>query len=407
MTKYFKKLPNSPVDDIMTANARWPEFQKTHANAINTTIGVIIDAYTLKPWQPDTVVNARLQTLRSITENHTFGYQTQIGNPAFLQEAAKMTFGNELHGQISHDLLSYQSLGGTGALSLVKETLKSFMTPNEENEISLVLDSGWPNHPAIFAEPFHVVTYSHSDPETGHYNHAGAMEIISQAADGHALLLQTCGYNDDGADRTQQQWDEILDLAQKKQSVLILDSAYMGLASGLEADRYPIQQAIKRGLLSFVCVSYSKNMGLYNERLGVLFIANAGQILGKEQAYNLHQLVTRVVRRTISSQPLLVAESAAQVLRQKAFYEELESARKRIVANRNMIADALIKKIPHVNEGKGLFTKLLPGGFTDTQLKALEEQSILMLPNSRINLGGMRLDQAKKVGIAIASTLNC
>jgi aspartate/tyrosine/aromatic aminotransferase len=405
MPKYFKNLPNSSVDDIMTANARWPKFQNAHKNAINTTIGVIIDSETLQPWQPKTVVSTRLETLQLITKNHTFAYQTQVGNVAFLSEAAKMTFGDELYDQSSNELLSYQSLGGTGALFLVKEILVSFIKPSNLGTISLILDSGWPNHPAIFESPFSITSYKHSDPQTGLYNHAAAMQVIDQTAAGHVLLLQTCGYNDDGADRTPEQWDEIFDLAEKKKSVLVLDSAYMGLASGLEADRYPIVQAAKRGILTFVCISFSKNMGLYNERLGALFIVNAPKRIGSDQTHNLHQLITRIVRRTISSQPFLVAESATKVLQQEAFYEELELARTRIDANRQIIAAALIKKIPHVGRGKGLFTKLLSNGFSAEQLNALEEQAILMLPSSRINLGGMRFDQAKIVGNAIATEL--
>ncbi len=389
----------------MTANAHWPEFRAKYPDAVNTTIGVILDSATMMPWQPKVVVQARLQALEEINRTHAYGYQTQIGHVEFLEEAAKLTFGVDVYNQTKEDIRAYQSLGGTGALFLAKETLCSFMTLNTQNVIPLILDSGWPNHPAIFTDPFRISSYVHSDQESGRYNHQAALTAIEHSDEGSVLLLQTCGYNDDGADRTVEEWDEILDLAEKTKSVLVLDSAYMGLANGFEIDRYPIVQALKRGLLTFVCVSFSKNMGLYNERLGALFIVNAAAHIGTEQSYNLHQLVMRIVRRTISSQPLLAAAAAAKTLQQTSYYDELEAARQRIVTNRQALADQLVDKIPHVAEGKGLFTKLLADGFSTSQLRLLEERGILMLPNSRVNLGGMQLDQAKRVGAAIAEVL--
>ncbi len=390
----------------MLANAEWPAFSQKYPDAVNTTIGILIDPDSAKPWRPKTVAHAREEALKDITVASEYGYQGQAGNMAFLDEMKKMAFGKDITGQNGPDILAYQTLGGTGALNQSKEALTALMSKSKNNATALVLDPGWPNHPAIFSDSFKIYSYAHLNTESGAYDHQAAVDTIMAAPENSVLLFQTCGYNDDGADRTQGEWDEIIDIAEEKNAVVILDSAYMGLASGLDLDRYPITRCVQKGLLTFVCVSCSKNMGLYNERVGALFITNVRQHLGDKQSQNLNQLITRIVRRTISSPPLLAAKAAGIALGQETYYDELEKARQRLVANRDLFASYIADNFPNVYKGSGLFTKLLPDGFTDKQQAFLRSQGILALPNSRINLGGMNIDEIKRVGSAIQETIS-
>lgn len=406
MPEKFLELPQTPIDPIMIANSKWPSFQQEHLDAINTTIGVLIDPETTKPWRPKAVVESQQEALELTNDSKDYGYQTQSGNQAFLEEAAKIVFGEGPYLRRSGDLIAYQASGGTGALSLAKDTLLSLRKPEADGSIPLVLDSGWPNHPAIFTSPFAVTTYNHLLPGGEGYNHQASLDAVIASPDSSIVLLQTCGYNDDGADRNHSQWDEILDAAQSKESIVILDSAYLGLADGFELDRYPIEQSLARGLLTFVCVSNSKNMGLYNERLGALFIANASQNLGDQPAKNLDQLIARIVRRTVSTPSLLAAKTASLALGKAEYHNELKQARQRLALNRQAFAFVVDEEFPGIGSGLGIFTKLLPGGFSERQQSFLESEGILTLPNSRINLGGLRLDQVEKVGTAILRALH-
>jgi aromatic-amino-acid transaminase len=400
MASHFKHIPANPLDPIMIANTRWPDFQKQHARAVNTTIGVLVDPKTGKIWRPQTVTQAMQDALHTISDNARYGYQPQIGNGLFLEQAAKLVFGRTP----LRDMLAYQTLGGTGALSLLKDTLLGLHAPQSDGTLPLILDSGWPNHPAIFGEPFVITSYPHLDG-TGAYNHQAALQAIAEAPDKPIILLQVCGYNDDGADRSHQQWDEILDAATTKEASVILDAAYLGLADGFDQDRYPIVRCIEKGLLTYVCVSMSKNMGLYNERLGALFVANAAQHLEDEQTGNLSQLIARTIRRTVSGTPLLASEAALLALELTDYYDELENIRLQLNKHRQIFADVIGSAAPNVASGRGLFTKLLPNGFNDAQLAFLESQGILALPNSRINLGGLQSSQVERVATAMRQAL--
>ena len=49
MAERFNELPPTTVDQIMIANAQWPAFLAEHPDAVNTTIGVLIDPTWQKP----------------------------------------------------------------------------------------------------------------------------------------------------------------------------------------------------------------------------------------------------------------------------------------------------------------------------------------------------------------------
>jgi aspartate/tyrosine/aromatic aminotransferase len=405
MTDRFNELPPTTVDQIMVANAQWPAFLAEHPDAVNTTIGVMIDPEGSSPWQPNSVKLARENALHDVLGAGAFGYQNQSGYAAFLAAAGKQVFGQDRYIRNTSEILAYQTLGGTGALSLAKDVLEGVVKKDRDGRIPVVLDAGWPNHPAIFAEPFDVQDYQHMNAQTGAYNHEAALKAFSNAPDNAVFLLQTCGYNDDGMDRTSQQWDEILQIAQDKEATILLDSAYMGLVHGFYEDRYPIEQSMESGLLTLVCFSASKNMGLYNERLGALFIANAKQNLGDDQFPRLNQLAGRSVRRTVSSTPMVVAKAAATALLDTNYFQELEEARDRLSANRELFGSIVEQELPAISRGSGLFAKMLLAGFNTDQRQVLAEAGILALPNSRINLGGLHHDQVERVGLAVLKAL--
>jgi aromatic-amino-acid transaminase len=404
MSREFIPLPDAGPDPIMAANQAWPAFAQAHPDAVNTTIGVLVDPVSGNPWRPQTVTACRLNAFERTAATEAFGYQTPTGHVGFLTEASKLAFG-ESASYADGELVALQTAGGTGALSLADEILQELVPADSDGRIPLVLDAGWPNHQAIFRKPYAITTYEHSDPMTRTYNHAAALDAFDGAPEGSVFLLQSCGYNDDGNDRTPQQWQDILTIAEQKQAIVLFDSAYLGLAQGFEHDRSPIEESVRRELFTFVTFSASKNMGLYGERLGALFVANAEMHLGPGQTPRLGQLAARCVRRTESSLPTEVAMAAAEALSQQAYYAELSEARERLASNRAVFGEIVADVLPAVTEGHGLFTKLLTDGFTQPQLDVLRGEGIHVLPNSRINLGGLQPAKVERVGLAVLRAL--
>jgi aromatic-amino-acid transaminase len=403
MTDY-NRLPEAPLDPIMQAGAQWRQMLKTYPDPVNTTVGVLLDPLSNgNIWRPDTVVHALTESEQWTRTSKNYDYQPQAGNKAYLDGMAKLVLNQELGPHV----IAAQALGGTGALTLAKKTFEALVPASKDSgKIPLIFDDGWPNHRNIFGDSFAFGTYPRTDIEQ---NHHALMELIGSAEPNTAVLLQACGYNDDGIDRTKQQWDEVLDAIESKDLPLLIDAAYLGLANGLEDDRYAIRGAIDRGILTLVAASASKNMGLYNERVGALFIANADTRIGDSQQARLKQAVDKAVRGIYSSPSLYGAQAvgnmlARPIVRERYMYE-LSAARMELNNTREELADILGNEFAFVRNGRGLFTKLVPTGFTQQQQDYLQQAGILTLPNSRLNIGGIAPHKVERVGTEILRAL--
>jgi aspartate/tyrosine/aromatic aminotransferase len=375
MPKNFNQLPDTDLDPILIANAKWPQFANEHERPINTTIGVVLDPETNKPWRPHAVQSALLEAAADIAHGGRFGYQPPAGHAGFIESAKSFVLPAG-----TPDVIGYQSLGGTSTLSLARDALVSIIPARRAVAHTLFLDGGWPNHPAVFEPLFNIESYDHADAETGTYNHGAAMEALNGAAWGSTALFQVSGYNDDGLDRTPVQWDDVLRTAVDKELTVVLDGAYIGLADKISVDSYPIQQAVE---------------------LGALLVANSEAHMGDANAKKFDQTIKRLIRRNYSSPPLLVAEAAERALDDAMYYGELSIARENIIANRKLLAEIIGGDLPSTGNGRGLFTKLFNGGFTKEQHDVLKQEGIHALPNSRINIGGLNHDQVERVGEAI------
>lgn len=80
-----------------------------------------------------------------------------------------------------------------------------------------------------------------------------------------------CAHNPTGIDPTKEQWAEIADICKEKKHIPFFDVAYQGFATGsLEEDAWAPRFFVEQGLELFVSQSYSKNLGLYGERIGAI-----------------------------------------------------------------------------------------------------------------------------------------
>ena len=84
------------------------------------------------------------------------------------------------------------------------------------------------------------------------------------------LLLQACANNPTGIDPTQKEWEAISRVCKDKKIFPLIDSAYMGLISGDAAkDGFAIRLLAEDGHEFGYTQSYSKNMAMYGERIGI------------------------------------------------------------------------------------------------------------------------------------------
>ena len=88
---------------------------------------------------------------------------------------------------------------------------------------------------------------------------------------GSVICLHGCAHNPTGVDPTKEQWSAIAGAVEANELVPFFDVAYQGFASGsLEEDAYAPRLFESRGIEFFCAQSYSKNLGLYAERIGAI-----------------------------------------------------------------------------------------------------------------------------------------
>ncbi|XXG69483.1 hypothetical protein AAC387_Pa06g2335 [Persea americana] len=94
---------------------------------------------------------------------------------------------------------------------------------------------------------------------------------VIAAPDGSFVVLHGCAHDPAGIDPTPEQWEKIADVIQEKNHIPFFDVAHQGFASGsLDEDASSVRSFVSRGLEVLITQSYSKNLGLYAERIGAI-----------------------------------------------------------------------------------------------------------------------------------------
>lgn len=301
--------------------------------------------------------------------------------------------------------ITVQALGGTGALKLGADFLKRF-SPQSQVWIS---DPSWENHRALFESAgFTVNNYPYYDPATRGVNFAGMLKALKEMPAGSIVLLHACCHNPTGADLTEAQWTDIIQVVVQRGLIPFLDMAYQGFGDGIESDGKVVRRFADAGGPLFVSNSFSKSFSLYGERVGALSIVAVSQ---DEAARVLSQL-KRVVRTNYSNPPIHGGQVVATVLStpelRKLWEDELAAMRLRIRAMREAFVKKLKEKAPSQNfdfviQQRGMFSY---SGLTKAQVQRLREEfSIYAVDTGRICVAALNSHNIDETVEAVAKVL--
>lgn len=265
------------------------------------------------------------------------------GNAAFLANAAKVLFGWEAGILSSGRVTSVQAISGTGAIHL--GALFLARTPAFKGKKVYVGTPAWGNYVPLFnLVGLDVVTYRHYDALTGTVDFASVLEATRTADEGSIFVLQGCCHNPSGADLSPAQWDELADVMEAKKLFPLFDMAYQGLGSSLDEDAYGLRLFASRGFELLACQSFSKNFGLYGERVGVLHAVSQDA----EVAAKVYERLRCLIRWEFSSSPAYGARLVDIVLGddelRQDWQTELATIQKRLADNRRALHGELVEK---------------------------------------------------------------
>lgn len=327
------------------------------------------------------------------------------GDPIFADSVQKLMFGESGEVYTSKRASTIHAPGGTGALRMGADLIKRFM-PNATLWVSTPT---WANHKGIFGTAgFEIKEYPYYDAQTKAVDIDNFLESLKQIPEGDVVLMHACCHNPSGVDLSNDQWAQVAEIAKEKKWIPFLDFAYQGFATGVEEDRYAAGILSQTGLDLFIASSFSKNLGLYNERTGALTIVSPTE----EEAKIAMSHLKLVVRVCYSNPPAHGGLIVSTVLSDKTltaqWIEELAEMRKRIVSMRAALVDGLSQRgvdadFSYIKAQRGMFSF---SGLSDNVVNWLKDnKSIYVVGGGRINVAGLTTGNIDYICDSIAEAL--
>lgn len=379
----FEHIQAAPADPILGLGEAFKG--ETRSPKINLGIGVYKDAQGNTP-----IVKAVKQAEKQLLETeNSKNYLTIDGLASFNQQTQTLLFGEGSEIVATKRAKTAQSLGGTGALRIAAEFIKR-QTQAKNVWIS---SPTWPNHNAIFqAVGVNICEYRYYDKQNKRLDWDNLIADLSQAEAGDVVLLHGCCHNPTGIDPTAEQWQQLAEMSAQKGWLPLFDFAYQGFANGLEEDAVGLRTFATNHRELLVSSSYSKNFGLYNERVGAFTLVADNQEIA-ERAFSQ----VKTIIRTLYSNPSSHGASAVALVlsdeQLKAqWIEELAEMRNRIKQMRQRFV-ALLKQygatqdFDFIIEQNGMFSF---SGLTPEQVDRLKDEfAIYAVRSGRINVAGI------------------
>lgn len=327
------------------------------------------------------------------------------GLPAYNKAVRELVFGVDSEPVTSGRVVTVQALGGTGALKIGAEFLKT----TEARPVALISNPSWENHQALFSRAgFEVRSYRYYAPELGGIDLAGMLADLTAAEPGTVVVLHACCHNPTGYDLGEDDWAQVAQVIVERGLVPLLDLAYQGFAAGIESDAAVVRRFAALGIPVLVASSFSKSFSLYGERVGGLSVITAD---AAEAARVLSQ-VKVTIRTTYSNPPTHGASVVATVLTdpelRARWADELEAMRLRIKAMRTDLVAALAaagaqRDFGFIADQVGMFSYC---GLNAAQMQRLREQyGVYGTDAGRICVAALNPRNVEKVAGAIAAVL--
>ena len=383
---FFDKIEAAPADPILGLGEAFKA--ETRSNKVNLGIGVYKDAQGQTP-----IVRAVKEAEKRLLETeNTKNYLTIDGVADYNAQTQVLLFGTDSEIIANKRAKTAQSLGGTGALRVAAEFAK-----RQTNAKNVWISAPtWPNHNAIFkAVGINIRDYRYYDKNTHGLDWDGLIEDLSQAETGDIVLLHGCCHNPTGIDPTPEQWETLAKMSAEKGWLPLFDFAYQGFANGLEEDAYGLRAFAKLNPELLVASSYSKNFGMYNERVGAFTVVAADE----DTANRAFSQVKSIIRVLYSNPASHGGATVALVLKDEAlkaqWIAELDEMRARIKEMRQKFVDLLQEygaeqDFSFIVQQNGMFSF---SGLTPEQVDRLKDEfAIYAVRSGRINVAGITED---------------
>ena len=399
MTTLFESVELAPRDPILGLNEQYNA--DTRSTKVNLGVGVYYDDEGRIPLLK-AVHKAEVARIEAAAAR---GYLPIEGIKNYNKGAQELLLGKDSPLTKEGRTLTFQALGGTGALKIGADFLKQ-ITPDSKVFIS---NPSWENHRALFERAgFAVETYAYYDAETHGLDFDGMLASFKNMPARSIVILHACCHNPTGVDLTQDQWKQIVQLIQEKDLIPFLDIAYQGFGDGLEEDAKVVRLFADLGIPMFISSSFSKSFSLYGERVGALTLITSSA----DESSRVLSQVKRVIRTNYSNPPTHGGTIVSSVLNSPELFvlweEELAGMRNRIRDMRQQLVAKLkehgvTQNFDFVLSQRGMFSY---SGLTSEQVDRLRnEHGVYAVSSGRICVAALNSRNIDYVAKAITQVL--
>lgn len=396
---FFDKIVAAPADPILGLTEEFKNDPR--ANKINLGVGIYKTNEGVTP-----VLKCVKKAEEIIFKNETTkSYLPIVGTPEYGRLVRELLFGKDSE-VIAHDRArTVQGPGGTGSLRIGADFLKQ---QNVTTKV-WISDPTWANHFQVFGKAgIETAKYKYYDATTHGLDFEGMKASLKSANAGDAVLLHACCHNPTGIDPTPAQWEELAKLVAELKLIPFFDFAYQGFGNGIEEDAFGVRTFLKYNQEVLIANSFSKNFGLYNERIGALTIVSAD----KETADRVFSQMKIAVRANFSNPPAHGANIVTTILSnpelRQMWEDEVKEMRDRIKEMRELFVAKLSAlgvqvDFSFISQQYGMFSF---SGLTKEQVARLKEEfGIYIVGSGRISVAGITTSNIDPLCQAIAKVL--
>uniref|UniRef100_A0A452HC83 Aspartate aminotransferase n=1 Tax=Gopherus agassizii TaxID=38772 RepID=A0A452HC83_9SAUR len=352
----FASVPRAPPVAVFQLTADFREDRDPRK--VNLGVG----AYRTdegQPWVLPVVKKVEQKIANDASLNHE--YLPILGLPEFRANASRIVLGDDSRAIKENRVGGVQCLGGTGGLRIGAEFLRRWYNGTNNTATPVYISSpSWENHNSVFVN-------------------AGFKDIRA--------------YRYWDAAKRGLDLEGLLEDMERRFLFPFFDSAYQGFASGcLDRDAWAVRYFVSEGFELFCAQSFSKNFGLYNERVGNL------SVVGKD-ADNVQRVLSqmeKIVRTIWSNPPSQGARIVATTLTCPQLFAEWKDNVKTMADRVLLMRSELRARLQalgtpgtwnHITEQIGMFS------FTGLNPKQVEymikEKHIYLMASGRINMCGL------------------
>ncbi len=338
---------------------------------------------------------------RVLAGQSTKSYVGAAGREEFNHAVEELVLGPAHAARRDRRARTVQAPGGCGALRVGAELIRA-AAPGTTVHVS---DPTWGNHvPLLGSSGLRLEPYPYYDAASHELRFEAMLERLDRAPAGDVVLIHACCHNPTGADLAPDQWRSLIALLERRQLVPYLDLAYQGFGDDLLTDVAGVRMVADKLPEVLIATSYSKNLGLYRERVGALIVISDTET----RADAVYSQVLQIARSIYSMPPDHGAAIAACIFAdpelRESWLSELSVMRNRIKDMRALLARHLREvtgngSFDFIETQRGMFSLL--GVSPEIVGRLRDEHHIYMTNDSRMNLAGVMPHNAAYVAKSI------